>query len=843
MKKGLIKAAVFLLTFIAALIIIGKLMNKGHDNLTLEMADATFPLLTMSTEGERYNCLHGYAKPMNIAYQRDTVTVLGKNRDTSFVIDTFGRSLEKMSIEVRNLTGTRLVENTEVTGFVEKENSIIGTIALKDLIEQDTEYSLAIVLQLDHDTRIYYYTRIIWSEGLHLQEKMDFVMDFHQRLYNREAARELTKYLETNAKLEDNSSFHKVNIHSSFRQITWGELEVEEYGEPRVRLTEIANQTASFLIDYAVTSGQGRNKIYYMVQEYFRVRYSPSRMYLLDYERTTTQLSDPEKMCINDKIVLGIADSNVPMAESADGKTVVFEALGRLYAYDQTANRLTIIFGFYDRKHADWRSYYQEHQIKILDVSEGGDIRFAVYGYMNRGRHEGEVGIEIYNYDSSKNTIEELIYIPSDRTFAVLEAELGQLLYLNRENMLYLQMDGIVYCVDLEERSYSVLVAAVQDAGLKVSDSHQVIVWTDEELYDSSKINISNLNDGDVCQIEAEPGEVMIPLGLMEEDIIYGVAKREEIGKENLGNILFPMYKVSICDYRGNMLKEYSQPDIYITDCIVEENQITLERMEKTEDGEFLEIHHDHIMNNSEKPLTQNTVVNADIDIYKRYVQLKVKNVIDQKTIQILNPKEVVYEGGRNLDLATVDNNPSRYYVYGPYGVSGIYSSPATAVNLAYDVAGVVINGLGECVWIKGSRAVKNQIMAIKEASVDENNGSIAICLDTIFKYEGLVRNSEYLLQKGQSVKEILEENLTNARVLDMSGCSLDAMLYYVNRDIPVLVLLKNGEAVLLTGFNEFNVVVMEPESGRLYKKGMNDTTDWLKENGNCFVTYQRISD
>ena len=114
------------------------------------------------------------------------------------------------------------------------------------------------------------------------------------------------------------------------------------------------------------------------------------------------------------------------------------------------------------------------------------------------------------------------------------------------------------------------------------------------------------------------------------------------------------------------------------------------------------------------------------------------------------------------------------------------------------------------------------------------------MCLDTIFGLEGLVRNSEYLLGQGMSVMEILEENLVDAQVLDLTGCNLDALLYYVNQDIPVLALLENGEAVLVTGFNEYNVVIMEPSTGTLYKKGMNDSTEWFAENGNCFITYTR---
>ena len=95
--------------------------------------------------------------------------------------------------------------------------------------------------------------------------------------------------------------------------------------------------------------------------------------------------------------------------------------------------------------------------------------------------------------------------------------------------------------------------------------------------------------------------------------------------------------------------------------------------------------------------------------------------------------------------------------------------------------------------------------------------------------------------QKGKTAIQILEENMTGVQVLDLSGCSLDAVLYYVNQDIPVLAILEDGEAVLVTGFNEFNVVIMEPSTGKLYKKGMNDATTWFAENGNHFISYMKI--
>jgi hypothetical protein len=43
---------------------------------------------------------------------------------------------------------------------------------------------------------------------------------------------------------------------------------------------------------------------------------------------------------------------------------------------------------------------------------------------------------------------------------------------------------------------------------------------------------------------------------------------------------------------------------------------------------------------------------------------------------------------------------------------------------------------------------------------------------------------------------------------------------------------------MLVIGFNELNVVVMDPQSGTVYKIGINDATALFEENGNTFMTY-----
>ena len=311
MKKTIIKIAVCVVVFIASAFIIGGIMNQGHNNMTMEMAPATLPVITMESGGVACNELHGNTVEMDVAYQKDTVTMLGAGRQANFTVDTYGREITGISMEVRSIDGSRLIENGEVTGWKAGGKSFPVTLTLKDLIDTNTQYSLTLILELEGEQKVYYYTTILWNDDLHIAEILEFASDFHGKLYDKEAAKELTKYLEPNSKLTDNGTFHKVNIHSNFQQITWGNLDPAQEGAASLRLVQVNGNIASLLMDFVVSTGEGKNKIYYSVEEYYRVRYTSERMYLLDYERTMTQIPDTGRMYANDKILLGITDENV----------------------------------------------------------------------------------------------------------------------------------------------------------------------------------------------------------------------------------------------------------------------------------------------------------------------------------------------------------------------------------------------------------------------------------------------------------------------------------------------------------------------------------------------------
>lgn len=844
MKRAIIKGVCLGCIFALALMILSKVMNQGNTDMTTEMGEATYPVLSMYVGAYRVGSLHGYAQNMECAYLRDNLQPVGADRKINVKIDTYGRQIDEIGFEVRSMDGERLVESTPVEKYEEKDGEITFSITLKDLIENDTEYMLVFLVTPKENTPIRYYSRIVLSDSFHIQEKLDYIMDFHNRTFDKEAAVELTKYLESNAE-GDNTTFSKVTIHSNFNQVTWGDLAVERTTEPRIIIRELAEQTGAFNIEYLADIKKGKQTDYFRVKEYYRIRYTPDRMYLLDFERDMEQIFDEEApVYVNDKIMLGITGDKVTLQESDGGNVFVFTVADKLYSYNVTDNKLARLFSFYGNTEEllDERSAYNHHDIRVLTVDETGNTIFLVYGYMNRGRHEGCVGVALYGYNSVANTVEEMAYIPYDKSYELLKTDIGKLSYLSRTGSYYFMMGGNVYAVDLQSLEVRTVVTGLREGGYHVSESNKMLVWQNgDDLYAAKELVLMNLNTQNQTKIRAGAGEYISVEGFMEEDLVYGLARERDVRENSTGITTFPMYCLKIQNDGGDILKTYQKDQIYVVGSEIEENQLTLFRVIYDEESEnYVPTENDQIMNTEEVKSGLNKLSYVVTETYETICQIAVKDEIDGRAMKHLTPKEILFEGNRSVGELAGETSEKYFYVYGKNGIEDIHVNPGKAVDLAYRTAGVVVDDDGDYVWKRDVRSTRNQIMAITENEVTETKGSLAVCLDTILKYEGISRNTQRRLNQGDTVFDILEDDLQNCTILDLSGCSLDAVLYYVNKDIPVLATLEDGNAVLIVGFNELNIVVMDPIDGTLEKRGMNDSTEWLEENGNQFISYIR---
>jgi hypothetical protein len=836
MKKLLLKILVYTAVFFICLFVFGRMAHRDQINNTVDMDPASQPVIYMSIDDISYNMLRGYSASRDFSYDRDALSYLTENRELPFSVTTFGQKVSTASYELRNIEDDRLIENGDVTLTLSPIGNPEGRIAFKDLIIPGAEYSLVLKLGLEDGRELSYYTRVISGDSALAYDKIAYARFFHDCLFDKHEAEKIKKHLETNSSLNDNSTFAYVDLHSSFSQITYGELEVSPYGEPLIYLKEDNGTNATVCIDYMLRNGYGTDLTAYMAHESITVRYTDKSVYIMSYVRTMEEIANPMSMCVNDKITLGIADENPEMKESPDGSCVAFVSGGRLLSYSALSGKLACVYSFYDYGAFDVRNIYDKHDIRILKVEDSGDMVFAVYGYMNRGSHEGDVGIAIYSYEDKYNEIRELLYIPYEKSADILMEEMSRLLYMNAQGHIYMTLESSVFMVDLNEMSASETGMYRTGDAIQTSSGQRYLVTMDDRSANTTKLTVTDLENETSVKISAGYGEYIRFLGFIGEDMLYGLVRISEVRPQTNGKLLLPMYRICICDGTGRLIKYYEKEGVYVTDAEILDNRIMLSRI-SVNDGNISSAPDDSITASTEGKTGSNALSVAVIDKYERYVQIQTAGPIKAAKLMITNPVEIRTGEAGLIDL-DVPSSVKRFYVYNAGDICGIYVTEAAAVEAAYETGGTATEESGNVIWKYASRKNVNQIMEIGPSEIGEGESSLSVCMDVMMGYEGIIRNSEVLLQSGRSVRDILAENMDGVTVLDLSGCTMDHLYFYLDRDIPVMALLNDGGAVLITGHNDRELVIMDPSKGELGKKDIEKMAEFFENNGNQFISY-----
>lgn len=842
MKKRAIKVAVLSVVFILSIIIISNITNKGNTDMTAEIANATYPVITTVVGDTEANTLHGYAQEMQAQFMRDTITPLKEDRKLTIHVSENNLKIKEISYEVRSLDTTRLVEDNKVESFTEKEDGIWAEIPIKDLIDKDTEYILTIVLKCNRSKVIRYYTRIILTDNQHASEQIKFAGELQSMIYNRDktASQDMVKYLESDSS-GDNSSYHYADIHSSYEQVTWGTLNVKIESDVTPQIKELSDSIGTIKYDYMVSIvNEEGDKDYFNVEEYYYVRYTTDRMYLLDYERFTNEIFNPVSQRFTGKeIRLGVVGENIEYEENVDGTIVSFIQENTLWQYNNNTDRIVKVFGFVNNDIQDARDNYDQHKIKIVDMDENGNMQFMVCGYMNRGRHEGETGIAMYYYDSIINCIEEEVFLPSTQPYQLIKEDIGNLIYVNRNNEMYIYLGGNVYKIDLTAHNYKTIVSGLSSGTYTVSKDNSMFAWQEElDVYNSKNINVLSFSDGNNYKVTANTNECIAPLGFMQQDFIYGIAAKEDIQYDVSGVMRFPMHTICIQNEESEEIR-YNKPGIYIMSTTLKDNVIQLERCEKLSDGSYKAVEGDSIMNNDFVEETNVKIASTVSETMEREYEIELAYDISESIPKLLTPREVVFEKSRNvkIEVNKEKEEENYYYVYARYGLMGVYTDVAEAIEQANSYSGVVLNKNQNYIWEKIKKKTRTQISQVSEVGT-ENGNSLSVCMTQLLKAGGYTVDAKPLLEQGEPPLSILNKYV-EGDVLDLTGLSVEQVLYYVSRGYPVLAVMGENKGVLIVGYDEFNVLITDPSNGgKVYKKGLNDSKEYFEAAGNNFISF-----
>ena len=812
MKNFFKRFLVLLVVFILGVAGTAFLMNNETTDDRSDMNDAVLPEVMVQFGDVLTNRMYGYRQPMEADFVRDSVTPLDTTKKLTLVVNPYDTKVRNLSYEIRTSDGSKVMENRTIKSLETGSDGYLRTeIEISSGLLMNQEYSLQITLSTNHGDA-YYYTRVVSRSATYTEQYAKFAGDFVQMSLDKTQADNLAAYLETSDSASSRN-FAGLNINSPLADVSWGNLnpQLSKAGIPVIK--DINETTASISIEYEISAqNENGNTEYYLVTDFYRMRYDETRIRLLDFKRSASEVFDPSLSVIsNSGLLLGVRSKDVDYLTNEDGSVTAFTQNGDIWSYVPDTGKFVEIFTFRKDTESDFRDARVEHDIKLLSVENNGDVDFMVYGYMNRGAHEGYSGVGIYHYNNDQGAIEEQVFIPCTESFEFLQEDLGTLSYVNQSGQLFIMIAGNLYQINIDENTYEVLADHIDSDDFGVSATNAHAAWRSESGDYAGQIEFIDFDTMERRRIVPEASQKLDLLGFMNEDLIYGIVLDGDTLPNATGYMIDGITTFRIEGFDGTVKKEYHQDGLYVAGVTVGTTLMEFTLVQKSGDI-YKGVKKDNIMNNSTAATDKTSVEQTSSTRQGVIVRLTFEDSPSSEEPLILYAK--VRNAGEKVVDIQVDKSSVEevYYVYAGGGLDSVWTDPAKAVQRADKQTGVVLNRAQQYVWERGN--MKTQITLnttdipeiIRTASLDVQN-----------------------LQNGLG---------DSAKVIDLTGCSLENVLYEVSAQRAVIARTGSDSSVVIVGYDQYNTYLLDPSTGEVKPYGMNDSTALFKNAGNMFITY-----
>ncbi len=833
--------------FFGTIFFVNGLHNRGVEDVSVEMEQATLPIVYVRYSDRFINTLHGYTGKVDTTYFRDTITPMDYSQSIELWADQGSDEYGTYEYELRSLYQGDLIENGSVTELNHADGYDKIRIVFRTDLEELQEYVLVLKAMSGEEVAARYYTRVVVENDFHASYLIEFVENFNDAIFDKEKAEQvITKSIEPN---EDgnNEYLSEVDIHSSFETITFANLEPDRLTKPIASIKEIDDSYAIIQLKYMISATENKVIQNYYVTEDYRVRFvAEDKIYLLDYNRQQEALFTIDNIDITANMFkIGIIDEEKYQYVVSDKqKKVAFTQARQLWYYNYDNGTITNVYGFcQEDNYTDARVTYDENNIKILDMDKDGNIVFAVYGYMNRGEHEGKVGISVFEFTAEKDKIDEVLFIENDKPFNILKDDMETLLYLNEAGEFYYFDNDCIVKVDTNTLKSEIFIEDVLNENLAVSDDNHLIGYPNELLTeDTTRVTVLDLESGETQVYDANPSERLEAIGFVGEDLVLGKIREGDIVVALDKTVTCPISSIDILDKNGNVVKDYGATGVYVIDATAKKGVVYLERVRKI-NGVFESTTQDFITYKAEEDTDKIHTVYKMTD--KAYNQLYL--MFPDYIYVTVRPKLMITRKEVNEEDTTVkiafDHINTKFYAYGQGKYMTDYLSLNEAVRVAYENAGVVLDADGVIVWrkiaVKDYHTVADKIKIYNVSDVKE---TLAACIYMMGIYEG--KNPEYSAMMDDIANDKPIENILSKYVgrqgTDITGCDFENGLYYLCKDAPVITRFPDGTYVLVTSYNGQKVRYINPLEEDDIVEERKEFEEKVHDSGNVFISYVR---
>ena len=75
---------------------------------------------------------------------------------------------------------------------------------------------------------------------------------------------------------------------------------------------------------------------------------------------------------------------------------------------------------------------------------------------------------------------------------------------------------------------------------------------------------------------------------------------------------------------------------------------------------------------------------------------------------------------------------------------------------------------------------------------------------------------------------------------VDLTGCSLEQVLYIINKGLPVIAMTDANHAILLTGYSMTDITYIDPNTASQNTVSIEQMSAMIAGSGNTFIGYMK---
>lgn len=838
MIKYIYKTVILIMIFIASLFLFGRNMETDMDEEAAEItvAEETYPCVKIQTQGAILNTLYGYSGSMEENTVRESVTPIDQSRRIGLIFSEAKSRLINLECHVIDKETGEIYCTEEIHAIGEKEKRVDVTFDYS--FKTSTEYILDIEATSNLGKTIHYYTRLkYYLDNSHLSEKLAFAKKFHENTFIKSKSEELVRYLEPSAG-NLNNSLSYVDITSNVELVTWSGMSPKIISDEIVTIKEYNMETACIQYNYFVQAATASGDEKYHIKEFYRIRHASGQNYLLNFERSMETVFDPNMASTkSSQLKLGITEENEgKMLTNKKENKLFFARDGVLYQYDMEECRIKTIFSAFSEKASYEYRAYNEQGIRLLKVDDKDNLYFCAYGYFPRGRYEGDVAIVLFEY-TADGQLEEMVYMPMSTTYQQLHADFEQYGYVSSRGIYYFTVADTVYAYNMTGKRLEKIAENIKENSFMTMEKANCYTWSSSlsKGY-GENITIYNLeNDEKKMLYRPDENSYIRLLGVIEDNMVYGYVRQEDIGRARDGSKVLPCYELYIASTTGEVRRKYSKKNVFVQKITSNGNVINMTLCKRSADGTYVSAGEDTILNNSEKKTSKFNYVSRVTNkcLTEWYIEFPANYEMKSHpkwgdTITTLKTSERYVR----LERPKV----TKYYVYAGGKITASYESAAKAIQQADEKMGVVVSSNHQVVWERSGAFLQNTIGGLEMTKTGEGISSLAACVHMVLKANHYDVAATEIGEKGENAYEMMAKYLQ--RPMNLNGCNLEEVLYFVSGNKPVIAMTSNHQAVVIGGYDSRKLLLYNPTSGKKQSVSRAEYKKIFERAGNRFISY-----